>query len=113
MKSGYNLSRKLILQKRSDVSDGAGGFEANWEPIGSLWGDVVVQAARARETSLNDASLVRLKIAVRSAPVGSSMRPIAGQRFVEGTRIYNIDAVSDADELGLYLTCWAKEEVGK
>lgn len=105
-----HLSRKLVLEENSRISDGAGGFTDNWVALGTLFAQITARTGRARETSLNDRSEVRMKITVRSAPVGTTMRPRAGQRFVEQSRIYEIDAVSETDPAGLYLTCWATEE---
>ena len=38
-----------------------------------------------------------------------AQRPIAGQRFREGARIYPIIAVAEADPEGRYLVCYAEE----
>jgi head-tail adaptor len=46
---------------------------------------------------------------VRGAPVGAPSRPVAGQRFREGARIYPILAVAEADPEGRYLVCHAEE----
>tara|TARA_R110002094_G_scaffold72435_1_gene80744 strand:- start:442 stop:783 length:342 start_codon:yes stop_codon:yes gene_type:complete len=113
MSRAVNLNRQLILETKSSISDGAGGYENSWIAMGTLWGDLTGQRGRGRETSLNDVSVVASKVVVRSAQVGSSMRPQTGQRFREGTRVYAIEAVGEYDQQGLYLTCWVKEEVAK
>jgi head-tail adaptor len=43
--------------------------------------------------------------------VGSDRRPRPDQRFREGARLFRILAVAEADAQGLYLTCFAREEV--
>ena len=48
-----------------------------------------------------------------AAPVASPSRPKAGQRLVEGTRLFLIQAVTERDPDGRYLTCFAREEVPK
>ncbi|MCE8471036.1 head-tail adaptor protein, partial [Rhodovulum sulfidophilum] len=49
---------------------------------------------------------------VRGAPPGAPSRPAAGQRFREGTRYFHIRAVTEHDARGLYLACYAEEEIG-
>jgi head-tail adaptor len=110
MSRDVNLGRPLILETKSGAADGAGGFENNWVEMGTMWADFTGERGRGRETSLNDTSVVTSKIIVRSAQVGSSMRPHSGQRFREGSRIYMIEAVNEYDTQGLYLACWVKEE---
>ena len=52
-----------------------------------------------------------LKITLRAAPVGSSMRPLPEQRFVEGSRVFRIQAVTERGNDLRYLTCFADEEL--
>lgn len=111
MKSDVNLNRLLSLEALSNTPDGAGGFQSVWSELGKMWADVSVRSAGLRETSLNDVSVGRFKAVVRSAPVGSSARPKAGQRFRESGRVFLIDAVTELDHTGLYLVCWVHEEV--
>ncbi|NJS38774.1 MAG: head-tail adaptor protein [Rhodobacteraceae bacterium] len=54
---------------------------------------------------------VPYRITVRAAPTGAVSRPKAGQRFREGTRLFPILAVTEADPYGRFLTCFAREEV--
>ncbi|SFS08023.1 head-tail adaptor protein [Yoonia litorea] len=105
------MNRSLILEAPQRVADGAGGFSRTWEPLGVLWAEV--KAGRGREMAQGQAVLSRvpLRITVRAAPVGAVSRPKAGQRFVEGTRVFSIHAVSDAGSHGQFLTCHALEEV--
>ena len=111
MKKEVNLNRFLSLEALSNTPDGAGGFHDVWYEVGKIWADISVRSAGLRETSLNDVSVGRFKATVRSAPVGSSARPKAGQRFREGNRIFLIDAVTELDRAGLYLVCWLHGEV--
>lgn len=113
MKGRLNFSRLLVLETKSSTPDGAGGVDNSWIEMGTLWADFNAGRGRGRETSLNDVSVVSSKVVIRSAQVGSSMRPHAGQRFREGARIYSIEAVSEHDKQGLYLACWVREEVTK
>ena len=106
------LTRRLTLEHPERVPDGAGGFTRVWLPLGELWADVRPGAGRELATDgLTTASTVSYKITVRGAPPGSQRRPSAHQRFREGDRTFEILAVTEVDEIGRYLTCYAREEV--
>ena len=105
------LNRQLLLEDAFRVPDDAGGFSVDWQVLGTLWAQVSPGTGREKATHNLPRSHVPMKILVRAAPVGSPSRPIAGQRFREGTRIYNINAVTEKDEAGRYLLCHAEEEV--
>ena len=105
------LNRKLVLEDAYRVPDQAGGYQTQWQALGTLWADIV--AGRGREQAVNALPLSRVpcRITVRATPEGAASRPKPGQRFREGTRIYAIQAVTEADPTGRYLTCQALEEV--
>ncbi|MDD9716577.1 head-tail adaptor protein [Dinoroseobacter sp. PD6] len=106
------LSRKLILEERVQVPDGAGGFQESWEARGMLWADVRMRSGR--ETSRRPAvavSMTSSRITVRAAPFGSPSRPKPDQRFREGNRTFRILAVGEADHDARFLTCFVDEEV--
>ena len=108
--SAPRLNRQLVLEAPDMLGDGAGGFVQGWVPLGMLWADVMPRSGR--ETAQSGAPITRMgfRITVRAAPVGSDQRPAAQQRFREGTRIFTIDAVAEADPEGRYLTCFVQEE---
>ncbi len=56
-------------------------------------------------------SQVPLKITVRAAPVGAPSRPRADQRFRAGSRLFHILSVTEADPMGRFLLCQAREVV--
>lgn len=105
------LNRKLVLEAPQRVPDGAGGFTESWAALGEVWAQVA--ARTGRETSGEATSLARVsyKITLRAAPAGSDARPRPEQRFRDGSRVFRINAVAEADEAGRYLTCFADEEV--
>lgn len=105
------LSRKLVLEARQRVGDGAGGYIETWMPLGSLWAAIKPGSGRETADAGGALSRVPITITVRAAPIGSSMRPHAGHRFVEGTRIYEIASVSEAAGTAQYLICRATEEM--
>jgi head-tail adaptor len=105
------LNRSLVLEASVQVADGAGGFDQTWATVGTLWGEV--KAGSGRDAAAEEITLatVPYRITVRGAPVGSPRRPLPQQRFRDGTRVYHIVAVTERDPDGLYLSCFAREEV--
>ncbi|KAB7616080.1 head-tail adaptor protein [Amylibacter sp. SFDW26] len=106
-----HLSKRLTLEERVETADGAGGFVESWRVVGDLWAHIDARSGRVRNGDAVSVSVVRYRIVVRSAPVGSEQRPRADQRFRYGRQAYVIDAVAPHDEAGLYLECWAHVEV--
>lgn len=106
-----SLNRKLTLEATIRLPDGAGGYTETWVPQGQLWASFDAGAGRAQQGQLTPLSRVPYTIVVRGAPHGAHSRPVAGQRFVEGPRIFAILAVSEDDPTGRYLTCHAEEEI--
>ena len=106
-----SLSRPLVLEERVRTPDGAGGFSEVWTALGSLWAEL--KAGSGRETGENFVTLSRVpyRITVRAAPQGAPSRPKADQRFVDGSRIFTILAVTEAGTDGKFLICNALEEV--
>ena len=107
------LSRQLTLEARGEQADGAGGYVKNWDVLGVMWAEVRAMTGRAREMGGISTGLGRYRVVVRAAGIGAPDRPQPGQRFREGTRIFNIEAVSEHDEAGRYLACQVHEEVAQ
>jgi len=105
------LTRRLILEGPVQVADGAGGFERGWGVLGTLWAEVVPGAGR--ETAGEEVVLaaVAYRITVRGAPAGATSRPVPGQRFRDGARVFQIVAVTEFDPGGRFMTCFCREEV--
>lgn len=95
------MNRALVLEAPVEVPDGAGGVSRDWRALGTLWAAV---AGSARE--VDGVPVASLRITVRAAPTGSPARPVAGQRFREGARLFRIKAVLDGERT---LTCIAEE----
>ncbi|SPH17623.1 hypothetical protein DEA8626_01147 [Defluviimonas aquaemixtae] len=109
--SAPRLNRKLVLEEAQRVPDGAGGWTLNWVALGALWAEVDPGSGRERAGEFVTVSSVGYKITVRATPQGAPSRPKPDQRFRDGTRIFRITAVTEADAGGHYLTCFAQEEV--
>ena len=109
--NGPRLNRQLVLEGVVRSPDGAGGFGETWVVLGELWAEVVSRTGRERAEAGVPISTVSYRIVVRSAPAGAPSRPLPEQRFRDGSRLYVIQAVSERDADGRYLTCFADEEV--
>lgn len=105
------LNRALLLEAPTRAPDGAGGFAQGWSARGTLWARIEARSGRDLDGRGAALSRVLLRITVRAAPPGSSMRPAPEQRFRDGARLYAIRAVRDLDAEGRYLVCEAEEEV--
>lgn len=104
------LNRKMTLEAPVRLSDGAGGYTRNWSVIGTHWVALDGRTGRERAGVGTPISRAAYRIIVRAAPVGSPRRPMPEQRFREGQRVFEILAVTEADENARYLICHAKEE---
>lgn len=109
--SAPRLGRKLTLEEAQRVADGSGGYAVSWVPKGVLWAEVLAGGGREKAGESVTVSAVGYRITVRGAPEGAPSRPKPDQRFRDGTRIFRITAVAEADIYGLYLICQALEEV--
>lgn len=105
------LNRRLTLENPQRVPDGAGGYTTAWITQGEIWADVRARTGRERADGGAPVSAVSYKITVRAAPLTSPARPKPEQRFREGERVYAIRAVTEQDAGGMYLVCFADEEV--
>lgn len=105
------LGRLLYLDSPVRQPDGAGGFIENWLELGALWCEVLLRSGGEGVRGTAPSTAVSYKISVRSAPVGHPQRPMAGQRFRQGARMFNIRAVAERGSDGAFLICFADEEV--
>lgn len=105
------LNRALVLEERIETADGAGGLRSSWSALGTIWANIRSLSGRESGSLGIARSKVGMKITLRAAPQGSTMRPRPDQRFREGTRTYRITAVAEAEPAGRYLVCYASEEV--
>lgn len=109
--SAPRLTRRMVLEARSELPDGAGGFALSWVALGEVWAAVAPGTGREGGAEAVTLGEVAVRITLRGAPEGAASRPMAGQRLREGGRLFRILAVTEADPAGRYLTCFAREEV--
>ena len=105
------LSRKLVLEAREAVGDGAGGRSGGWQVLCTHWAQVEARLGRFEKGDGFPRARVPYKVTIRSMPQDALSRPKAGQRFVEGARVYLIKAVPDEATDARYLICYVDEEV--
>ena len=104
------LSRRLVLEAPTRVPDGAGGFTCTWAALGTLWADLVPGTPRLSDRPGAAEQRLPLRVTLRGAASGAPSRPVPGQRFREGARLYAIQSVAEADPDGRFLLCLAHEE---
>ena len=109
--SAPRLNHALILETPDQRPDGAGGQIEAWLPLGTLWAQIIARSGREAASAGAPVSRTGFRIVVRGAPFGSPDRPRPQQRFRQGTRIFNIEAVAEQDPDGRYLVCYAEEEL--
>ena len=109
MSGEINLSRRLILEEPVRSDDGMGGVSVGWNAIAEIWADIRARTGREGYEGNRRLPLTALRIIVRGAPMGDVLRPKSGQRFIEGSRVFSIIAVSERDAGGRFLDCWAEE----
>lgn len=97
---GVQMNRALVLEVAVRSPDGAGGYVESWVALGSLWAAVEPVGAVTP----------RAKVIVRALPHTSLARPVAGQRFREGGRLYVIRHVSALLSNPRLLSCFTDIE---
>ena len=105
-----HLTRKLVLEGRTRVPDGAGGFTEAWAVRGTLWAEVVSGTGRDVPGEEITLAAIPYRITVRGAAQGAPSRPKPDQRLRDGARLFRILAVTERDATGQFLTCFAREE---
>lgn len=103
------LGRKLELEGRVRSADGSGGFTGGWALLGTHWGAVEPSAGRLERGEDAARSRASYRVTIRAVPEGSTARPMAGQRFRQGARVFAIRAVLDSRD-ARFLTCYVDEE---
>ncbi|WP_102224347.1 head-tail adaptor protein [Acidimangrovimonas sediminis] len=109
--SAVRLNRRLVLETAARAGDGHGGFRSGWTALGTVWAELRPGTGRESFGEAVTYARVPYRVIVRAAPPGAPARPVPGQRFREGVRIFTILAVAEMDAAGNFLTCFAREEV--
>lgn len=107
----YTLTRPMVLEDPVATADGAGGYATTWAELGTVWCELKPGAGRELRGTIAPEGRMLFRIYMRAAPQGSPQRPKPTQRLREGSRVFTILAVSEADAAGAYLVARAMEEV--
>ena len=105
------LTMPLVLERLEAVQDGAGGLHESWLPLGTLWAEVKPRTGRETTGETGQVSVAGFRVTVRAAAKGHSARPLPEQRFRNGTRVFRINSVTEADPEARFLTCICDEEL--
>lgn len=101
--------RKLVLEARTSVDDGAGGVVEAWAPVATHWAALRPRSGRERFSAGRQFAVVSHVARIRHVEIGDMRRPAPDQRFREGERIFEIRGVTEADDLRRELICWLDE----
>ena len=91
------------------LHDGAGGYREVWREAGILWADLRASSGRADVTDIGRDPALRVRITMHALPDDHPDRPAQGDRLRDGGRLFEVDAVAEADADRRYLVCWAHE----
>jgi len=99
------MSARLDLEMRDDMSDGQGGIVPGFVAVASLWARIEPVSMGEEERADEDVFAVTHRIWVRFR---DDIR--AGMRFHKGGRVFTVRAFYDPDETRRYLVCRCLEE---
>ncbi|MCF6443488.1 head-tail adaptor protein [Nereida sp. MMG025] len=109
--SAPRLNRAVWLQQPTATPDGAGGYNTGWTEMGMLWCAIKHGSGRVSTGDGGAVSKMAHRFIVRASPVGTSSRPMPGQRFVDETGHFTITAVAEHDPMGRFLICFTEKEI--
>ncbi|CAN7478058.1 phage head closure protein [Pararhizobium sp. LjRoot235] len=99
------LSARLTLEIREDVSDGQGGIVSGFAPVASLWARIEPVSVKQEERGAEEIFAVTHRLWIRFRDDLAT-----GMRFRKGLRIFVVRAFYDPDEMRRYLICQCTEE---
>jgi SPP1 family predicted phage head-tail adaptor len=100
------LRHRLILEAPVETADGAGGVTRSYATVATLWAAVAPIGARALVEADSLAEAVTHRITIR-ARNGMTTR----HRLREGTRVFRVVTLRDADGRGRFTEIIAQERV--
>lgn len=103
------MRRLLALETCDAVGDGGGGVVGAWRVLGWHWAQLRAVSAGEQRIGAAVRAEVSHRLTVRWRPHGAISRPTPRQRFREGARVFDIVAVSEADDDNRALLCWVRE----
>jgi head-tail adaptor len=110
-REAQTYDRRLVLEAFEPTPDGGGGMTGAWRALGVHWARLHPLSARQRAIGEAARSEITHRAVVRWSAPETPSRPRPGQRFREGTRIYAVAGVAEADQQRDALLCWVCEGV--
>lgn len=98
------LKRRLVLEQPTELADGAGGVTRGFAAVATVWANLEWLAGeeRWRQDRPEQAGAYRITLRWRAGVT-------AGQRFRDGSRIFDIRAAGDPDGARRSLVCLTEE----
>lgn len=105
-------TRAVMLERAVTNPDGAGGFVTVWEAVCTHWAEFRLGLGRSRQGAEGvPLGAVDWRLYLRALPAGHPAMPAPDMRFRDGTRIFPVLAVAEADPRGAWMVCFVREEV--
>jgi SPP1 family predicted phage head-tail adaptor len=98
------LRHRLAIELAVDAADGGGGTTRAWQPAGSAWAMIEPIDGDARVIAQAPAQMVTHRVTLRFRDDIDG-----GHRFVEGARIFQVQAAFDPDGTRRRLVCLVEE----
>ncbi|WP_374829990.1 phage head closure protein [Paenochrobactrum pullorum] len=103
--SAGRLRTELKLEELKPQADGIGGYTESWQEIALIWGQIRAITSSSRFLAQRWHPETTHRITIRFDEMIK-----AGMRLRRGSRIFQIDAIQDADETRRYQICFVREE---
>lgn len=99
------LRTELKLEALQPQDDGIGGYSESWQEIALIWGQIRAITSSSRFLAQRWHPETTHRITIRYDAIIQ-----AGMRLRKDNRIFQIDAIQDADETRRYQICFVREE---
>ena len=101
------LTARLVLERAEPVDDGQGGAVTGFVEVARVWALIEPRSFAEEEKGPGLVATVTHHVTVRAR---SDLA--AGQRFLKGGRLFEIQAVRDPDETGRFQLALCREVTG-
>jgi len=99
-----DLNRRLVIEEPVETPDGAGGMTRSYEAAATVWASVVPLSARHAIEAMGQGATVTHRIVLRHREDLTTRH-----RLRDGSRLFRIDTLRDADGRRRYLEIRAEE----
>ncbi len=101
------LRQRVLLQRRSEVTDAGGGVSLGWTDIAELWAGILPLAGGERVLAMRVQPVQNFLIRLRYREDITT-----ADRLLFGARVLNIRNVKNVNERNQWLECRCEEGVG-